>query len=98
MAGRYTGSALKGTRTTVWSGRSKNMIKKLVIPGITAVLTLGVAVVFRSVLNEPQDVVPLLLVPVFLYTGYITGKASPKVWIVVTVSITLALAILYALA
>ena len=73
------------------------MIKKMLIPGIAAVLTLAVAVVFSSVLNEPQDVVPLLLVPVFLYTGYITGKASPRVWIVVTVSITLALAILYAL-
>jgi len=73
------------------------MIKKMLIPGITAVLTLAVAVVFSSVLNEPQDVVPLFLVPTFLYTGYITGKASPRVWIVVTVSITLALAILYAL-
>jgi len=73
------------------------MIKKMLIPGIAAVLTLAVAVVFSSVLNEPQDVVPLLLVPVFLYTGYITGKASPRVWIVVTVSITLALAVLYAL-
>lgn len=73
------------------------MIEKLVMPTVTAVLTLVVAVVFRSVLNEPQDVVPLLLVPIFLYTGYITGKASPKVWIGVTVTITLALAILYAL-
>ncbi len=73
------------------------MIKKMLIPGIAAVLTLAVAVVFSSVLNEPQDVVPLFLVPTFLYTGYITGKASPRVWIVVTVSITLALAILYAL-
>ena len=73
------------------------MIKKMLIPGIAAVLTLAVAVVFSSVLNEPQDVVPLFLVPVFLYTGYITGKARPRVWIVVTVSITLALAILYAL-
>jgi len=77
--------------------RSKNMIEKLVMPTVTAVLTLVVAVVFRSVLNEPQDVVPLFLVPIFLYTGYITGKASPKVWIGVTVTITLALAILYAL-
>ena len=73
------------------------MLKKLLIPGITVVLTLAVAVVFSSVLNEPQDVVPLFLVPVFLYTGYITGKASPRIWMVVTVSITLALAILYAL-
>jgi len=40
---------------------------------------------------------PLFLVPIFLYVGYITGKASLKVWIGVTVAITLALSILYAL-
>ena len=73
------------------------MINKLAIPIVSAVLALAVAVVFRSVLNEPQDVVPLFLVPIFLYTGYITSKASPKVWIGVTVTITLALSIVYAL-
>jgi len=73
------------------------MIEKVVMPTLTAVLTLAVVVVFHSFLNEPQDVVPLFLVPIFLYIGYITAKASPKVWIGVTVAITLALAILYAL-
>jgi len=73
------------------------MIEKLAMPIVTAILTLAVVVVFHSVLNEPQDVVPLFLVPIFLYIGYITVKASPKVWIGVTVAITLALALLYAL-
>lgn len=73
------------------------MIEKLAIPAVTAVLTLAVAIIFRSVLNEPQNVVPLFLVPILLYTGYITIKAGPMVWIGVTVAITLALAILYAL-
>jgi len=72
------------------------MVEKLVMPVVTAVLTLAVAIIFRSVLNEPQGVVPLFLVPIFLYTGYITVKAGPKAWIGVTVAITLALAILYA--
>ena len=73
------------------------MINKLAIPIVSAVLTLAVAVVFHSVLREPHPVVPLFLVPIFLYTGYLTGKASPKVWIGVTVVITLALSIVYAL-
>jgi len=73
------------------------MIEKLAMPIVSAALALAVAVVFRSVLNEPQDVVPLFLVPIFLYMGYITGKANPKVWIGVTVAITFALSIVYAL-
>jgi len=73
------------------------MTEKLVIPIVSAVLALAVAVVFRNILNVSQDVVPLFLVPIFLYVGYITGKASLKVWIGVTVAITLALSILYAL-
>jgi hypothetical protein len=73
----------------------ENMAEKLVLP-VAAVLTLGVAVVFRSALGKPQDVVPLYLVPVFLYMGYITAKA-PKLWIGLTIVITVALVILYAL-
>ena len=82
---------------SVYIPEGEKMIKKLAIPIVSAVLALAVAVVFRSVLNEPQDVVPLYLVPIFLYTGYITGKASPMVWIGVTVATTLALSIVYAL-
>ena len=73
------------------------MTEKLVIPIVSVVLALAVAVVFRNILNVSQNVVPLFLVPIFLYVGYITGKASFKVWIGVTVAITLALSILYAL-
>ena len=33
----------------------------------TAVLIMGIAVLFRSVLNKAQDVVPLFMVPAFVY-------------------------------
>lgn len=71
------------------------MIEKVAIPIVSAALPLAMVVVFRSVPNEPQDVVPLLLVPILLYVGYMTGKAGPKVWIGVAVAITLALSIVY---
>jgi len=34
---------------------------------VTAVLIMGIAVLFRSVLNKAQDVVPLFMVPAFVY-------------------------------
>lgn len=36
---------------------------------VAAVLIMGVAVLFRSVLNKPQDVVPLFMIPAFVYMG-----------------------------
>jgi len=36
---------------------------------VTAVLVMGIAVLFRSVLNKAQDVVPLFMIPAFVYMG-----------------------------
>jgi hypothetical protein len=64
---------------------------------LAAVLTMGVAVLFSSVLDRSQNVVPLLLVPAFLFTGYAVGNAGFKAWAATTVAITILLALLYAL-
>jgi hypothetical protein len=64
---------------------------------LAAVLIMGVAVLFSSVLDRSQNVVPLLLVPAFLFTGYAVGNAGFKAWVATTVAITILLALLYAL-
>jgi hypothetical protein len=63
---------------------------------VAFVLPLLLAIFFKNIVHKPQDVVPLFLIPIFLWTGYITGKAGAKVWIGVTLFITVAMAILYA--
>ncbi len=64
---------------------------------VTAVLILGTAVLFRRVLNKAQDVVPLFLVPAFLYVGYVIASAGFKAWLILTLTVTVALAVVYAL-
>jgi len=64
---------------------------------VTAVLIFTFAIVFKDVLEKPQNVVPLLLVPAFCYFGYVAGQRGFKVWIAGTLAITIALGILYAL-
>jgi hypothetical protein len=64
---------------------------------VAAALTLGIVFVFTDVLHKSQDVVPLFLVPIFLYAGYALAGGGFKLWMAVTVFISLALAILYAL-
>jgi len=63
---------------------------------VAAVLTLGIVFIFTSVLHKSQDVVPLFLVPVFLYAGYAVAAARFRVWLGLTLAITVALAVLYA--
>ena len=63
---------------------------------VTVVLIILIVVVFQSIIHKSLDVVPLYLVPIFFYVGYLTGKL-PKVWIGITIVITVALAILYAI-
>ncbi|GAI01508.1 unnamed protein product [marine sediment metagenome] len=63
---------------------------------VAAVLTMGVVIFFKNVIHKPSDVIHLFFIPVFLYTGYITGKAGVKVWIGVTLFVTLGIAALYA--
>ena len=63
---------------------------------VVAALIIVIAVIFRSVLHKSLDVVPLFLVPVFFYVGYLTAK-SAKAWLLTTVAVTAALAVLYAL-
>ena len=63
---------------------------------ITAVLVMGLVIIFKNVIDKPLDVVPLFLIPTLLYVGYVTGKASAKLWIGMTLFITLAMAVLYA--
>ncbi len=64
---------------------------------VAAVLTLGIVFVFTDVLHKSQDVVPLFLVPIFLYAGYALANGGFKLWMAVTVFLSLALAILYAM-
>ena len=64
---------------------------------VAAILIMGVAVLFSSVLNKSQNVVPLLLVPAFLFAGYAVGEAGFKVWAAMTITLTVLLAVLYAL-
>lgn len=64
---------------------------------MAAVLILTIAVVFSQVLEKPQNVVPLYLVPAFLYAGYASVEGGFKAWLAVTLAITVALCILYAL-
>ena len=64
---------------------------------VTAVLVLGIAVLFRSVLGKPQDVVPLFLVPFFLYAGYASARGGFKIWMILTLAISISMALLYAL-
>ena len=64
---------------------------------VAAVLIMGVAVLFSALLNKPSDVVPLFLVPAFLYAGYAVQPAGFKVWVVMTISITVLLTMLYAI-
>jgi hypothetical protein len=64
---------------------------------VTAVLLLACAIVFKGVLAKSQNVVPLFLVPLFFYFGYVAGQRGFKVWLTGTLAITVALGILYAL-
>ena len=63
---------------------------------VAFVLPLLLVIFFKNIVHKPTDVVPLFLVPTLLWTGYITGKGGAKVWIGVTLFITIAMAILYA--
>ena len=65
---------------------------------VAAILIMGVAVLFSSVLNRSQNVIPLFLVPAFLFAGYAVGSSGFKVWATMTVAITVLLTLLYALA
>ena len=64
---------------------------------VAAILIMAVAVLFSSVLNKSQNVVPLFLVPAFLFAGYAVADAGFKVWAAMTIALTVLLALLYAL-
>jgi hypothetical protein len=64
---------------------------------VTVVLIIAVVVVFTLVLSKPQNVVPLYLVPVFAFFGFVASLQGLKVWTIGVVVITIALGILYAL-
>jgi hypothetical protein len=72
------------------------MRQELKAPLITAILILGIAVLFRTVLGKPSEVVPLFLVPAFLYVGYLIAPAGFKAWVILTLAVSVALAALYA--
>lgn len=70
-------------------------MKSNVMPvAVTVVLTAVVVLVFRVLMHRSLDVVPLFLVPVFFYIGYLTGK-SYEIWTGTTVAITVVLVLLY---
>jgi hypothetical protein len=62
---------------------------------VTAVLIMALAIFFKNVIHKPSDVISLFLIPMYLFIGYITGKAGAKVWISATLSITITLAAFY---
>ncbi len=64
---------------------------------VAAALIMCVAVLFSSVLDRSQNVVPLVLVPAFLFAGYAVSSAGFKLWAAMTVALTVLLAILYAM-
>ena len=64
---------------------------------VTAALVLGVAVLFRTVLDKPTEVVPLFLVPVFLYMGYVIAPVGFRAWLILTLVVSVALTLLYAM-
>lgn len=64
---------------------------------VAAILIMGVAVLFSGLLNRSQEVVPLFLVPAFLYAGYAVATTGFKVWAAMTISITVLLVMLYAI-
>ena len=64
---------------------------------VAAILIMAVAVLFSSVLNKSQNVVPLFLVPAFLFAGYAVADAGFNVWAAMTIALTVLLALLYAL-
>jgi hypothetical protein len=63
---------------------------------VVFVLLLLLVIFFKNVVHKPIDVVPLYLIPIFLWIGYVTGRVGAKLWIGMTLFITLAMAILYA--
>ena len=63
---------------------------------VTVVLTLIIVFVFKTVLHRPLEVIPLYLVPIFFYIGYLTGK-SYEIWVGITVAVTVVLVLLYVL-
>jgi hypothetical protein len=63
---------------------------------VAFVLPLLLVIFFKNVIHKPMDVVPLFLVPILLWVGYGMREAGAKVWIGLTLFMTLAMAILYA--
>jgi len=64
---------------------------------VTAVLMMAVTIFFKNIVHEPQDVVSLSSIPMYLYVGYLTGKyGGARVWMGTMLFITLAMAVLYA--
>jgi hypothetical protein len=52
---------------------------------------------FKNIVHEPQDVVSLSSIPMYLYVGYLMGKfGSARVWMGTMLFITVAMATLYA--
>ena len=62
----------------------------------TAILIMAVTIFFKNIVHKPQDAVSLSSIPMYLYIGYLMGKSGAKVWMGVTLFITVAIAILYA--
>jgi hypothetical protein len=63
---------------------------------VVFVLLLLLVIFFKNVVHKPIDVVPLYLIPIFLWIGYVTGRVGAKLWMGMTLFLTLAMAILYA--
>ncbi len=63
---------------------------------VAAVLIMAVTIFFKNIVHKPQDVVFLSSIPMYLYVGYLMGKYGAKVWIGVTLFITVAMTVFYA--
>jgi hypothetical protein len=64
---------------------------------VAAVLTMGVTIFYKNIVQKPQDVVSISSIPTLLFVGYLLGTfGAAKVWIGTTLFITIAIAAFYA--
>lgn len=64
---------------------------------VAAALIMVITVLFSSVLHKSMNVVPLLLVPALLFAGYASAQGGFRTWLILTLAISISMAVLYAL-
>lgn len=57
-----------------------------------AILTVCLAVIFKNIADNSAKALSIAYIPVALWVGYITGRAGAKVWLIVTILVSIAIA------